>query len=311
MSGISNNISGNDSKNDDTTINDYRPPCPVIFFERTDNKGQKQIFTIHCKKLNVNIECYVSTAVIKLEGIWTNPTNETLDCVFAVPTPGTVMNVTLQIGDERVLTTAIISNDDAREIMEQQEQKMDKKGNKGNKGNNNSDKSGIKEQIVTPENQSPYEQYVPDLFRLPFGNIEPNETIKLTCEYLEPLNYYKKGYVISLPLYFPEGTIIENKEWSEVVSVNCKIYALSKSTQPNCWTHEIETNIDEDNNIIEIKTISPKDIERMDDYPHYSETVNIIIYYINILILIYYVISLNIIIIIYRNQLFKLDVILN
>merc|ERR1712130_128736 len=39
----------------------------------SDN-GEKQIFTIHCQKLNVFVECYVSTAIIRMEGEWTNRT---------------------------------------------------------------------------------------------------------------------------------------------------------------------------------------------------------------------------------------------
>lgn len=94
-------------------LTEFRPTCPVVFFKQADGK----IYTIHCQKLAVNIECYVSTALIRLSGEWVNRTDSTLDCVFALPTPGTVMNVQLQIGPDRILTTAIISNDDAQELL--------------------------------------------------------------------------------------------------------------------------------------------------------------------------------------------------
>eukprot|EP01084_Bolivina_argentea_P013810 25884_1 len=113
---------------DSNNINDYRPPCPVIFFEKGSNSNDgKQIFTIHCSKLNVSVECYVSTAIIRMEGQWTNRTKDTLDCVFALPTPGTIMNVTLHIGPERVLTTAIISNKDAEQIINENQKQGKKK----------------------------------------------------------------------------------------------------------------------------------------------------------------------------------------
>ena len=73
---------------DNVDVNDYRPTCPVIFFERGSmSDGNKQIFTIHCQKLDVFVECYVSTAIIRMEGEWKNRTKDTLDCVFALPTP--------------------------------------------------------------------------------------------------------------------------------------------------------------------------------------------------------------------------------
>ena len=194
---------------------------PVIFFERGSNdKGQKQIFTIHCERLDVFVECYVSTAIIQMEGEWTNRTNDTLDCVFALPTPGTIMNVTLHIGADRVLTTAIVSREDAESLINENRKKTKKTNTKMQNATN-----------ITPEEASPYEQYVPDLFRLPFGNVTPGDTITLKCEYIEPLDYYKKGYIVSLPLYFPPGTLIESASWDQVVKVECKINALSTDTK--------------------------------------------------------------------------------
>ena len=77
-------------------VDDYKPCCPVICFERgAENDANKQVFTIHCQKLDIFVECYVNTAIVRMEGEWTNRTKDTLDCVFALPTPGTVTNVTL------------------------------------------------------------------------------------------------------------------------------------------------------------------------------------------------------------------------
>ena len=66
---------------------------------------------------------------------------------------------------------------------------------------------------------------------MPFGGIQPGDHIELTCQYLQPLNYYKRGYAILLPLYFREGTIVEDKRWDEVVKVHCKINAVSPTTK--------------------------------------------------------------------------------
>ena len=72
---------------------------------------------------------------------------------------------------------------------------------------------------------------MPDLFRLPFGNVAPGDTITLKCEYLEPLDYYKNGYIVSLPLYFPPGTMVDTQTWDEMVHIECKINALVGNTE--------------------------------------------------------------------------------
>ena len=105
-------MSGEDS------INEYRPPCPVVYFVRKDARGKQQIYTVHCEKLIINVECYVSTAIVNMQGTWTNRTSDRLSCVFAVPTPGTIMNVTLRIGKDRIVNTAVISKEDAMELIQ-------------------------------------------------------------------------------------------------------------------------------------------------------------------------------------------------
>eukprot|EP01084_Bolivina_argentea_P048892 90007_1 len=176
-------------------INDYKPTCPVIFFEHTINdKNSKQIFTIHCEKLDVLVECFVNTAIVTIKGQWTNRTKDTLDCIFALPTTGIVTNITIHIGSNRVITTAILPHEDSVSLINKARKLFNKL-------------------FITPEDANPYEQYVPDLFRFPFNNVIPGDTITLECQYIEELDYYKKGYIISLPLYFPPGTMIESASW--------------------------------------------------------------------------------------------------
>ena len=148
--------------------NDYRPPCPVIFFEkRPTPNDDPTIFTMHCSKLNVYVECFVSTAIIKMEGCWKNETKTTLDCIFALPTPGTVTNVFANIGSNRVITTSILPKQDTIKVIENN--KVEEK----------------KEQY---NNQ--FNHYIPDLFRMKLSKIKPGDEIHLICEYIEPLDYY-------------------------------------------------------------------------------------------------------------------------
>ena len=94
------------------------------------------------------------------------------------------MNVTLHIGKDRVLTTAIVSKEDAKELVKEIRE------NGGNPESSNYQSPEATHLI--PEEANPYEQYVPDLFRLPFGNVAPGDTISLKVEYIEPLDYYIK-----------------------------------------------------------------------------------------------------------------------
>ena len=109
---------------DEDNVNDYKPTCLVIFFERVISKGQRQIFTMHCHKLDVVVECFMSTAIITMKGEWTNRAKDTLDCAFALPTPDTIMNVILLIGTDRALRTAIVSKDDAKQLIKKINKKI-------------------------------------------------------------------------------------------------------------------------------------------------------------------------------------------
>ena len=64
-------------------------------------------------------------------------------------------------------------------------------------------------------------------FEVPIGNIKVFDKIKIICKYMETLEFNKYGYNICIPSYFPSGTLIKNKSWNDVVSIECKIYSLT------------------------------------------------------------------------------------
>ena len=81
------------------------PECPIIYVGTNDNIKIIDHDTIECERLKVNVECIGSTAIVNLEGKWTNRTNNALSCIFAVPmsSPGTtskVLNVSFRIGKD-------------------------------------------------------------------------------------------------------------------------------------------------------------------------------------------------------------------
>ena len=193
-------------------FDEFTPTCPVILFERENSEdGENQIFAIHCQKLNVFVECYVNTAIIKMEGEWTNRTKDTLDCTFILPTSGQVTNVTIHIGFDRIITSAILSNEDKTSLVGQLKKLFGK--------------------LFKDKDEDKEIKYIPDLFRFPINNIAPGDSISIKCQYIEELDYYKKGYIVSLPLYFPFGTITESAPWDKVVHIECKIHALTQNSK--------------------------------------------------------------------------------
>ena len=180
----------------------------------------KKQYTIECRKLEVQAECFGEMMIVSMQGQWTNLHKDTLDCVFAVPLSGKMISVTLNIGNNRVLTTDIVSREDADFLI---------RGNPQKSQMQPEDRSNVTH--IIPEGSNPYEEYVPDVFRLPFGNVNPGEGIAMTCEYIEPLSRYKKGYIVSLPLYFPRGTIVENRQWKKVVNGGVRINGITNKSK--------------------------------------------------------------------------------
>ncbi len=62
-----------------------------------------------------------------------NSWTDALDCVFALPTTGIILNVALRIGLDRVLTTAIVSVEDAENLISEN---LKKPHNNLNEANN-------------------------------------------------------------------------------------------------------------------------------------------------------------------------------
>eukprot|EP01084_Bolivina_argentea_P285362 489338_1 len=181
-------------------VSECHPTCPMIYFEKMIN-DKAQLYTIHCQQLLVNVKCYLDTAMIKLEGEWTNKTKDILHCVFVLPTLGIVRNTTVAIGSERAITTAILSYEDAQSLINSQTTNSKQPTSQDIQTN---EEEEIKydapllqsEHDVKPDTFHTFETYSPLLFRMPISNIGPGETISITCEYIECLNYYKRIYFV-------------------------------------------------------------------------------------------------------------------
>ena len=95
----------------------FLPSSPVVYFIGRSN-NETSYFTLECRKLDISVECYVSNGIISMQGIWFNSTDHKLDCVFALPTTGTVssVQVTLKSRPGVVITSAVVSDLEAERI---------------------------------------------------------------------------------------------------------------------------------------------------------------------------------------------------
>ena len=240
-------------------INDFRPSCPCVCFEHDE-----ELFTLNCQSLDIFVECYASTAIVKMKGKWVNETKHALQPVFTLQTTGTVTNVTIKIksanvSDDRIITTSIVSKYAASELI------REINPTESDYGPHNNEEKKQKE-------QDPFQEYIPGIFKIPITSVKEGDIINITCEYIEPLDYYKKGYVLALPLRFPPGTISEFTQWQDIVHIECKINAFISNTKIDCWSHEITTKI-EDNGVVIVNAGKCKEIEmkRREDLDRYCD----------------------------------------
>eukprot|EP01083_Nonionella_stella_P087931 244830_1 len=191
-------------------ITEYTPTCPVILFDqRNTDDTPKQIGTMPCQQLHANVECFVSTAIVSIEGEWTNLTNDSLNSTFVLPTHGTIISFTVNTvpqSEAGGVATKPVTNTRDGDIAQ------------------------------TPKRAHPDEPYNAGFFRFPGIHVDSGSTISVKCQYFETLKFHRKGYFVSLPLYFPPGTIRENAN----VTIECKLNGLSTDTKVDCWTHHIK-----------------------------------------------------------------------
>jgi Ca-activated chloride channel family protein len=181
-----------------------RPTAPTLWFEAED-----RVFALPMYSLDIDTELYVSTALVRLRGTWINSSSRTVDAIFALPFHGAVTSVAAKLGQDRILQTAMVSNEEAKQF-----------------------NTNYKEQQTTPPPvQSPYERFIPDLFRLPINHIKPNESVEIEVHYIETLQYSAGQYNFKVQLAFSSGMLPKESNISEIVKIRCIINAISKDTR--------------------------------------------------------------------------------
>eukprot|EP01083_Nonionella_stella_P034434 94246_1 len=213
-------------------ITECTPTCPVIAFEqRNSNDTSNQIRMMPCQQLHVSVECFISTAIISIEGKWTNQTNDALDATFVLPTPGTVVSFTVHTAPQSEagdVTTKTETNTRDCDIAQTPNLNL------------------------TPKQPHPDEPYNAGFFRFPGMKVDPVSTISVKCQYFETLDTHEEGYIVSLPLSFPPGTIRETANEDEVVTIECKLNGLPADTKIDCLTHHVKIASPDDETSIHV-----------------------------------------------------------
>jgi uncharacterized protein YegL len=180
------------SKNREYFTGNFRPAMPTVMIPYKD-----QLFALPILSLSVEAEFNVSTAFVRVTGTWQNVAKYTADCIFALPLSGTVteVNIKLQARVEeddkhadRDLLTAIIPKD----LEEFAELLPD--GVEGDEA-----AEGEKPDGKLPEGIS-FDEYIPNLFRVPINDVYKRDIITVTAVFIEPLPFIDGKYQFVLPL---------------------------------------------------------------------------------------------------------------
>lgn len=139
---------------------------------------------------------------------FSNTSGKELDCLFLLPTRGTVTQCLVQIGDARYMETAVVASNDASSLPQK-----------------DLSKSTLPASDVASA--------VPDLFRLPVTGIPKGATVTILLDLLETLQFSQQHFVYQLPLTFPANVLPKDRQFAEIVRIGGSVYNPLPMTQLN------------------------------------------------------------------------------
>ncbi len=210
-----------------------RPTCPSVLIP-----FESQLYALPVQKLDIESEFHVSTAFVKITGYWKNIANYSSDCLFVLPLNGTVTSVNIKIG-KRLFETLIIPKDEAEKLKAEQDAK-DAKDAKSKPpppaaGDHKDVKSDPNAAAAAAQQQQQsavgFEEYIPNLFRLPIPNVNSADLIQVSVVYLEPLYFHDGQYHFNLPLTFGSNILPPKASLKDVLKLKCIINSVSSQTK--------------------------------------------------------------------------------
>lgn len=98
---------------------------------------------------------------------------------------------------------------------------------------------------------SPFEQFIPDLFRLPIDSIEPDEIVSVKVDFLQTLLFFKQRYNCSICLKVIPGTHAEIPI-SDLINIKCIFDTFHENISFKSNTHSLKV-MKSDSQRVEIK----------------------------------------------------------
>jgi len=78
--------------------------------------------------------------------------------------------------------------------------------------------------------QLPYDEFIPNLFRLPVPGVKSKDVIHLVCEYMEPLEFHHGYYHFNMPMKFGSVLIPPEKKMGDILKITCIINSVNPHT---------------------------------------------------------------------------------
>eukprot|EP01083_Nonionella_stella_P244257 850321_1 len=148
------------------------------------------IYQAECEELDINIECYFSTAHISYYGVFKNDTRFCIDSIFILPMDADTNIIECSINSHNVIrTTAILRPNELRKT-----------------ATIPTDTSNTNRVLVKhwcAEQMGLFSHQLNDQFRVPIFGIEPNQNIMIKIKCIQSLhNKGNRGFYVRIPLSF-------------------------------------------------------------------------------------------------------------
>ena len=208
-----------------------RPTCPTILIP-----FEGQLYALPIYQFDIKCEFHLSTAFVRIVGTWKNIANYKSDCIFVLPVNGTVTNCTIEI-NERVVETSIIPMKEAQQLQKQDPVRPPPPQPAHDPNDPNSPAPAPLPLGVLPPMS--YEEYIPNLFRLPITNVNSADMIRVNVSYVEPLAFINNSYHFTLPLQFGSNLIPHRAKLSDIMRIKVMINALNDDTQYHSTSHDL------------------------------------------------------------------------
>ena len=207
--------------------------CPII--EVIGHESNLKI-----KKLDVKVEAHVSIAFVKLNIIYYNHNDVSINGRFLLNTEhgrSTVSNCDIILSNGRSFSTSVIDPEEVKIKPDQNLQAVSKDNGKGD--------------------------YNPSIFEMPFHSCPGHSEIIVSVSYIRDMDLVHGNYQLLVPITVPEQ-LMYYRDLRNFVSIDCLIYAGTVGCKWGSGSHPVIRKQGTDPNCIEFEYDPTKDVINAD-----------------------------------------------